>query len=154
MNRVNRIALTAGLVLLGPSALAQTVEELAAVEMPVETTADAKGEPEWFREFSFSSDGGSETLLTPGSERTWGLTFGSGERWSITVDRKSRDSLTEVSPLPREEFSAGAMFRLTSRFSVGGEVKVGADTLDVEEFKLSGEDEVEAGIRLRSAFKF
>jgi hypothetical protein len=154
MKRVNCIALTAGIALFAPSALAQTMEGLAPVEMPVETTADAKGEPEWFREFSFASDAGNEMLLTPGSEKAWGLSFGSGERWSITVDRKSRDSLTEVNPLPREEFSAGAMFRLTPRFSVGGEVKVGADTLDVEEFTLSGEDEVEAGIRLRSAFKF
>jgi hypothetical protein len=154
MKRANSIALTAGLALFAPSALAQAVEELAPVEMPAETSADAKGEPEWFREFSFASDAGTEMLLTPGSEDNWGLSFGSGERWSITVDRKSRDALTEMAPLPREEFSAGAMFRLTPRFSFGGEVKVGADSLDVEELSLNGEEEVEAGIRLRSAFKF
>lgn len=151
--------LTLGILALGVAAsanaaIAQSAEDIAPVQMPAETAADAKGEPEWFRQFSFASDADPGTLIAPSSEDKWGLSFGSGERWSITIDRTTRDNFTEVTPLPREEFSAGAMFRLTPRFSVGGEVNVGGETLDVEQLTSDGDEEMEAGIRLRSAFKF
>jgi hypothetical protein len=47
---------------------------------------------------------------------------------------------------------AGATFKITPRFSVGGEVSVGADDLNAVS---TWEDrEVETGVRLKSAFKF
>ena len=61
----------------------------------------------------------------------------------------SRD---ERSPLAREEMRAGANFRITPRISVGGEFSIGADELD--DTTKWQEQQLEAGIRLRSAFKF
>jgi hypothetical protein len=47
---------------------------------------------------------------------------------------------------------AGATFRVTPRFSVGGEVSVGAERLnDTSQWEYS---QLETGIRLKSAFKF
>ena len=59
---------------------------------------------------------------------------------------------SEESPLPREEMSAGAMYNFTPRFSLGGSVSLGADELDdVSAWK---EQNVEAGVRLKTTFKF
>ena len=68
---------------------------------------------------------------------------------ATNLDKVSR---TDLSPLPREEMQAGATFRITPRFSVGGEVSVGADELN--DTSTWESREVEAGIRLKSAFKF
>ena len=65
---------------------------------------------------------------------------------------KPASSRTDLSPLPREEMQAGATFKITPRFSVGGEVSVGTDELN--DTSTWESREVEAGIRLKSAFKF
>ena len=151
----------AGLFILGAMALhASAMAEQQAVspeiQMPTQTSADLKGEPEWFRKFSFSSDDtvGTGVLLTPAPSDTWGLSWDQGERWSITVDRTLRRDQLLLSPLPREEMSASAMFKLTPRLSFGGEVSVGAESLNTDKLADPAEGEVEAGIRLRSAFRF
>ena len=56
------------------------------------------------------------------------------------------------SPLPMSELSAGASYDITPRLSFGGQVRLGAD--DLENIDSVTEGEVEAGIQLRSAFKF
>ena len=48
--------------------------------------------------------------------------------------------------------TAEANFLITPRISVGGEVRIGADELD--NAAKWQEQQIEAGIRLRSAFKF
>jgi hypothetical protein len=47
---------------------------------------------------------------------------------------------------------AEAEFRITPRISVGGELTIGANELD--DTRQWEEQQIEAGIRLRSAFKF
>ncbi len=148
----------AGIILMmgalgAPSAFAQE-QALAGFEMPRETSADAGGTPEWYRQFSFTSDAGTEVLLSPGPAENWGLSWNQGARWSINIDRTVREGSEALLPFSREELSAGAMFRLTPRLSVGGELSVGGDALSSETLSRSDVEEVDAGIRLRSAFKF
>ena len=51
-----------------------------------------------------------------------------------------------------KEMMAEAEFRITPRISVGGELTIGAEELD--DTGQWEDQEIEAGIRLRSAFKF
>lgn len=143
-----------GAIVLQASAFADEQTAVPEIRLPAETTADAAGEPEWYRQFSFSSDQGPTALFSPSSSEKWGLRWNQGERWSISIDRTSRDNIAPMLPLPREEMSAGAMFRLTSRLSVGGEISVGADSLAAEQLTAPDQENVEAGIKLRSAFRF
>jgi len=70
----------------------------------------------------------------------------------VSVDKFTR---LGTSPLPREEVQAGASFKITPRFSVGGEVSIRADELNELNDSARWENQdVEAGIRLKSAFKF
>jgi hypothetical protein len=79
------------------------------------------------------------------------MQFSGSDRWEFRIDKLSRPS-ANLSPLPRQEMQAGATFKITPRFSVGGEVSVGADDLNAVS---TWEDrEVETGVRLKSAFKF
>ena len=56
------------------------------------------------------------------------------------------------SPLPREEMRAGATYQFTPRFSLGGSLTVGANELDdASQWK---EQDIEAGVRLKTTFKF
>jgi len=48
--------------------------------------------------------------------------------------------------------AAGADFKITPRISVGGEVMVGTKASESPQF--FNQEEVETGIRLRSAFRF
>lgn len=122
--------------------------------MPAITSADAAGEPEWYKRFSFTADDGAEFLLAPSPAESWGLSWTQGSRWLISIDRTRREAgLANFLPYPRDEVSAGAMFQISPRLSVGGELSVGADSLDAESLGQTDEA-VEAGIRLRSAFKF
>ena len=77
------------------------------------------------------------------------LSWIKGDRWTVSVDLPSRDGGT---PLPSEEMSAGADFLITPRISVGGAVRFG--TTERELIELPPEEQTEAGIQLRSAFKF
>ncbi|MEO0467676.1 MAG: NtrZ family periplasmic regulatory protein, partial [Pseudomonadota bacterium] len=81
--------------------------------------------------------------------RTFNLAWINGDRWSLSLDLTSRE---EGSALPREEMMAEAEFRITPRISVGGELTIGAEEFD--DTAQWEDQEIEAGIRLRSAFKF
>lgn len=143
----------ASLVSVAASANAEEPVRVGGIALPAQTSADAAGEPEWYRKFSFAQEQGRESLLTAGPAADWGLSWEQGERWLISIDRTLREDSVAPSPYPREEMSAGAMFRVTPNLSFGGEVSVGAETLDRNALSEAGEP-VEAGIRLRSAFKF
>ena len=108
-----------------------------------------QAEPDWFQQFTFSSRDIETTLLQTEPSKSFNLAWVKGDRWSLSVDLTSRD---KRSHLPREEMSAGAEFRITPRISIGGELRIGAN--DLEETILWEEQQIEAGIRLRSAFKF
>ncbi len=80
------------------------------------------------------------------------MRLGGNSRWELSVDKFTR---LGTSPLPREEVQAGATFKITPRFSVGGEVSIGAEELNELNDSARWENQsVEAGIRLKSAFKF
>jgi len=119
-------------------------------EMPVPSISETeKAQPDWFQQFTLSTDDVESTAWQSEPSQSFSLAWVKGDRWSVSVDLTSRD---ERSPLPREEMSAGADFRITSRISVGGELSIAADELDSSTFWQ--EQQIEAGIRLRSAFKF
>ncbi|MHA7858783.1 MAG: NtrZ family periplasmic regulatory protein [Henriciella sp.] len=119
-------------------------------EMPAPTLAETdQAQPEWFQSFKFSNSDFNAPIWQDRPSQTFNLAWIKGDRWSLSLDLTSRD---HDSPLPREEMLAEAEFRITPRISVGGELTIGAEELDDAN---SWEDqEIEAGIRLRSAFKF
>ena len=119
-------------------------------EMPAPTISETdQAEPEWFQSFSFNSAQLSSPVWQAQPSQTFNLAWIKGDRWSLSLDLTSRD---EDSPLPREEMLAEAEFRITPRISVGGELSIGAEELD--DTSQWEDQEIEAGIRLRSAFKF
>lgn len=119
-------------------------------EMPAPTISETdQAEPEWFQKFSFNSAQLSSPIWQTEPSQTFNLAWVKGDRWSLSLDLTSRDG---GSPLPREEMAAEAEFRITPRISVGGELSIGAEELD--DTAQWEEQEIEAGIRLRSAFKF
>ncbi|MEM7329464.1 MAG: NtrZ family periplasmic regulatory protein [Pseudomonadota bacterium] len=119
-------------------------------DMPAPTISETeRAEPEWFQKFSFSSDQIGSPVWQSTPSQTFNLAWIKGDRWSLSLDLTSRD---EESPLPREEMLAEAQFRITPRISVGGELTIAAEELD--DTAQWEDQEIEAGIRLRSAFKF
>ncbi|MEL7033863.1 MAG: NtrZ family periplasmic regulatory protein [Pseudomonadota bacterium] len=119
-------------------------------DMPAPSIAETdQAEPEWFQTFSFGSDQIGSPIWQNTPSQTFNLAWIKGDRWSLSLDLTSRD---EDSPLPREEMLAEAQFRITPRISVGGELSIGAEELD--DTTQWEDQEIEAGIRLRSAFKF
>ncbi len=119
-------------------------------EMPAPTIAETdQAEPEWFQKFSFSSDDVNSPVWQTAPAQTFNLAWIKGDRWSLSLDLTSREG---DSPLPREEMLAEAQFRITPRISVGGELTIAAEELD--DTTQWEDQEIEAGIRLRSAFKF
>ena len=119
-------------------------------EMPAPTISETdQAEPEWFQSFSFNSAQLSSPVWQAQPSQTFNLAWIKGDRWSLSLDLTSRD---EDSPLPREEMLAEAEVRITPRISVGGELSIGAEELD--DTSQWEDQEIEAGIRLRSAFKF
>ncbi|MCF6329581.1 MAG: hypothetical protein L3J02_07270 [Henriciella sp.] len=118
--------------------------------MPAPSLAETeRAEPDWFQQFTFSRSDIESPVWQTEPSKSFNLAWVKGDRWSVSLDLTSRDAR---SPLPREEMSAGADFRITPRLSVGGELRIGADELDGT--NQLQEQQVEAGIRLRSAFKF
>ncbi len=109
-------------------------------------------EPEWYRQFTIAAPPASpeESPAYAGvPSEEFSFNFSEGNRWRFSIDLTSRP---EESVLPREQMSAGATFQITPRFSVGGDVSVGADELE-DRADWNGDD-VETGVRLRSAFRF
>ena len=119
-------------------------------EMPAPSMSETdQAEPDWFQKCSFNTADIETPVWQYRPSQTLNLAWIQGTRWSLSLDLTSRD---EESPLPREEMLAEAEFRITPRISVGGELSIAAEELDNT---AQWEDqEIEAGIRLRSAFKF
>lgn len=130
-----------GALVLTSAAFAQ---EAALPVIPVEPL-------EWDKNFSVSSDPnplGQTSFQFEETSRTfsWG---GDDDRWQMNFDMVTR---SEDSPLPREEMSAVASYSFTPRFSLGGTVTLGAQELD--DMSAWEEQRIEAGVKLKSSFKF
>ncbi len=125
------------------------------VSLPAPTLAETEqAEPDWYQQFTFSSNLNraeleAGPLWQTQESQIFNLGWIKGDRWSLSLDLTARE---EGSPLPREEMSAEAEFRITPRISVGGELRLGADELD--DPGAWQKQQIEAGVRLRSAFKF
>ncbi len=129
--------------------------EMPDVSLPAPTLAETEqAEPDWYQQFTFSSNLNraeleAGPLWQTQESQIFNLGWIKGDRWSLSLDLTARE---EGSPLPREEMSAEAEFRITPRISVGGELRLGADELD--DPGAWQKQQIEAGVRLRSAFKF
>ncbi len=142
-------AILASLVLVFGLALPALGQE-SAHNMPAPSISETEqAEPDWFQQFTFSSNDVESPGWQTEPSQSFNLAWVKGERWSVSVDLTSRDVR---SPLAREEVSAGADFRITPRLSIGGELRIGSD--EIETTNQWQEQQIEAGIRLRSAFKF
>jgi len=143
-------AICASLATVLTFAGAATAQEVV-IDMPAPTLSETeKAQPDWFQQFTFSTREIDENpLVDVEPSKKLKLAWVKGDRWNVSVDMTSRN---ELSPYPREEMSAEANFLITPRISVGGEVRIGADELN--RVGSDQESQVEAGIRLRSAFKF
>ncbi|MEM9842698.1 MAG: NtrZ family periplasmic regulatory protein [Pseudomonadota bacterium] len=119
-------------------------------EVPAPSIAETEqAQPEWFQRFSFNDTDLNGPVWDARPSQTFSLAWIKGDRWSLSFDLTSRDV---DSPLAKEEMMAEAEFQITPRISVGGELTIGSQDID-DTIQLESE-EIEAGIRLRSAFKF
>lgn len=148
LNFAFQFALAAA-VFAAPAIAQEAVREnVIRVEAPTlsETTS---GQTEWYRQFTSAQPQGARPQWQAEPTQDFSVTFGTGSRWQLNLDKVTRPG---DSPLPREEMQAGATFNVTPRLSVGGDVRIGADQLN-DGSRWENRD-VEAGIRLKSAFKF
>lgn len=145
------------LVLISCAAIATFAALPAAAQsQPAEMSAPTvseteKAEPDWYRQFTLSSPTEEMPIWQSAPSKEVRLAWVKGDKWQLSVDLTSRP---EDSPLPSEEMTAGADFRITPRISVGGVLSVGSHDMDAASLQPYDGEEIEAGIRLRSAFKF
>lgn len=111
---------------------------------------DPETQPAWYERFTFDFEesGVPQTSLDL-TEDARSFSWGENSRWSVNFNLISR---SVESPLPREEMSAGARYNFTPRFSIGGQVSVGANELD-DSSKWTEQD-IEAGVKLETSLKF
>ena len=144
--------LVAGLlVLLAGSvvAIAQDKEPQSDQPLPVVSTSSSDAAiPDWYQRFTFREGEAKRPVWTGASERDVQYNWNKGERWQLQLAVTSRDG--DIG-LAREEMEAGATFNITPRFSFGGSVRLGAEDLAPNGVS---DQQIETGIRLKSAFKF
>lgn len=137
----------------GFTAHAQDSNGAAEIGLDAPTLSETEqAEPDWFRQFTVQGPPAqieNNPAIQSGPSEALRFSLIDAGRWQFSLDLTSRP---EDSPLPREEMSAGATFQITPRFSVGGDLSVGADELD--RTTPWADPDVETGIRLRSAFRF
>ena len=131
-------------------AIAQEAVRADVIRVEAPTLSETpSAQSEWYRQFTSAQPQGARPQWQAEPTQDFSVSFGTGSRWQLNLDKLTR---TGDSPLPREEMQAGATFNVTPRLSVGGEVRIGADQL--EDASRWENRDVEAGIRLKSAFKF
>ncbi len=134
-------------------AVAQVRAEDDALRIEAPTLSETPAaRAEWYRQFSESKPSDNRLQWQDEPSQDFSMRIGGNSRWELSVDKFTR---LGISQLPREEVQAGATFKITPRFSVGGEVSIRADELkELNDSARWENQDVEAGIRLRSAFKF
>ena len=111
-----------------------------------------KAEPDWYRQYTIIAPPSTvehNRALQSAPSDDFSLNWADAGRWRFSIDLTTRP---DDSPLPREQMSAGATFQITPRFSVGGELNLGGEEL--EDSSLWNNEDVETGVRFRSAFRF
>lgn len=141
-------ALAAAAFTLPAVAQERVTGDVIRVEAPTLSETNS-ARTEWYRQFSEGKPPESRLQWQAEPNQDFSVQIGKDSRWQLNLDKVTRPGETY---LPREEVQAGATFRVTPRFSVGGEVRFGAEELDSS--TRWENQEVEAGIRLKSAFKF
>lgn len=141
-------ALAAAAFALPVVAQERAASDVIRVEAPTLSETNS-ARSEWYRQFSEGRPPESRLQWQAEPNQDFSVQIGKDSRWQLNLDKVTRPGETY---LPREEVQAGATFRITPRFSVGGEVRIGAEELDSS--TRWENQEVEAGIRLKSAFKF
>ncbi|PKP81356.1 MAG: hypothetical protein CVT79_11910 [Alphaproteobacteria bacterium HGW-Alphaproteobacteria-18] len=126
----------------------RVASDVIRVEAPTLSETNS-ARSEWYRQFSEGKPPESRLQWQAEPNQDFSVQIGKDSRWQLNLDKVTRPGQTY---LPREEVQAGATFRITPRLSVGGEVRIGAEELDSA--NRWENQEVEAGIRLKSAFKF
>ena len=135
-------------IFAGLALSAQAQEDVLTLSAPSVSETE-QAQPDWYQQFTFDTNVSETPVWQATPTKTFKLGRVKGDRWNLTVDLTSREG---QSPLPREEMSAVANFFITPRLSVGGEVSFGANEL--EDTAAWQDQELETGIRLRSALKF
>ncbi len=144
-------ALAAAAFAAPAAAQVRTEDKAIRIEAPTLSETSA-ARAEWYRQFSEARPAENRPQWQAEPSQDFSMRLGGASRWELSLDKFTRLGL---SPLPREEVQAGATFRFTPRFSVGGEVSIRADELNELNDSARWENQdVEAGIRLKSAFKF
>ena len=145
-------SLTVAVAALAMPAVAQEAVPAPITQIDTPQLSDTKaGKVDWYRQFALTKPADARPVWQAEPTEDLSMQFSGTTRWEFSLDKLSRPS-SSLSPLPREEMQAGATFRVTPRLSVGGEVSVGAEDLNnVTQWE---DRNVEAGIRLKSAFKF
>ncbi|MFN4183192.1 MAG: NtrZ family periplasmic regulatory protein [Hyphomonas sp.] len=141
-------ALAAAAFALPVVAQERVTGDVIRVEAPTLSETNS-ARSEWYRQFSEGKPPESRLQWQAEPNQDFSVQIGKDSRWQLNLDKVTRPGQTY---LPREEVQAGATFRITPRLSVGGEVRIGAEELDSS--NRWENQEVEAGIRLKSAFKF
>jgi hypothetical protein len=145
------LSLTLISAMLALPAVADTVVPGDVLKVDAPSLSESKAaEADWYRQFAQPRPADTKPVWQPEPTDDFSVQFGGNARWQLNLDMMSRPFST--SPLPREQMQAGATFRVTPRFSVGGELSVGGERLnDTSKWE---ESQIETGIRLKSAFKF
>lgn len=140
-----------GALFVANGALAQDSSVVSAPQLDFEQTYGSTNDAQsdWFAKFLHSDSPADRPVWQVEPDDDFSVYLDNDSRWALNFDVRTRP---QNSPLPREEMKAGATFKITPRFSIGGDVSVGADELD--DSSQWEDQDVEAGIRLRSAFKF
>ena len=148
--RASAVIVSAFAVIFTGSAFAEDGENAASLRLEAPTIAETdRAEPDWFQAFTSDSLSKGFDIWQAGPDQDVSFSWIKGDRWQLNIDLTSRG---DESPLPKEEVSAEATFRLTPRISIGGSVSIGADELNRD--SLWQDEDVETGVRLKSAFKF
>lgn len=144
-------ALAAAAFAAPAAAQVRAEDEAIRIEAPTLSETNA-ARAEWYRQFSEAKPAENRPQWQAEPSQDFSMRLGGDSRWELSLDKFTR---LGASPLPREEVQAGATFKITPRFSVGGEVSIRADELNELNDSARWENQdVEAGIRLKSAFKF
>lgn len=149
-----KIAIVASLIsaiaVFAPVAMADEADAVKAMKMSTPAISETKAaKADWYRQFIKRDAPDTRPVWQVEPTDDISISFDNDRRWALNLELLSRPT---TSPLPREEMQAGATFRITPRFSIGGEVSVAANELN-SAARWEAQD-LEAGIRLKSAFKF
>lgn len=144
---ISSVVLIAAALALPAAADEVMSSETQNIETPTLKMSGDKSE--WYREFTTDTARDSAPVWQIEPTDDYSFSFDASRRWRLNLDMLKRPT---ASPLPKEEMQAGAIFKITPRLSVGGELSV--KPKDADRSIEWEESDVETGVRFKSAFKF